>query len=133
MNTARTPKHRTARVADQKRSLLTAVIAAGAIAVGAMVATAPLANAIPESTIQKECDDANHGTYSTGIDVNGDRQSSCTYTDSSGNLYIDTYTNGTYTGTNGPLVRHSTPVPRPPTLAPQPGGASHPAAPGAAP
>lgn len=129
MNTPRTPHTGTARVSDPKRSLLAAVIAAGAIALGAMIATAPLANAIPEGTIQQECDDANHGSYTTGLDVNGDRHSACTYTDDSGDTYQDTYVNGTYTGTT-PLVRRSTPVPGPTHLVHPPGGPSQ--APGAA-
>lgn len=102
---------------------MAASIAAGTIAIGALTATAPPAYALSEQTIQKECLDAG-GTYSSGVDKNGDRQSSCLYTDSSGDVYMDNYTNGAYTGTNGPLVRGrpTTPVPRPTNLPPPPSG-----------
>jgi len=69
----------------------------GAVAVGAMLLTAPAANAIPEGTIQAECKDAG-GTYSSSV-VNGTRYSSCDYKDMDGGWHSDQYTDGEYQGT----------------------------------
>jgi hypothetical protein len=111
--------------------------AAGAAAVGAMILTAPLANAIPEHTIQSECDEANHGTYTTMIDQNGDRISMCCYDDNKSKVYCDYYKNGKYEGTT-PNAVVTQPVPTLPTegnagtlgaARPKPPGASRPTTP----
>lgn len=118
------------KTSQTKRLLITGPIAAIAIAIGAMTVGAPLALAIPEGTIQSECDEAG-GNYTTGVDKAGNRDSNCTYTDNTGNFYQDSYVNGAYTGTvqinaTGPKK----PVPRPTNLTPLPSGVqSHPAAP----
>ena len=130
MNAVHTPDNTRARA----RTLLAAVMAAGAIAIGAAITlNAPTAHAIPESTIKSECADANGGTYSSAKD-GGDTWSSCVYHDDEGNTYIDTYKNGAYMGTIGPDVKGTTKPVRPPHAPPLlPGTTSHPVAPGAAP
>lgn len=84
-----------------KRTRLNRMIAA-AVAVGAIIVTAPAAHAerISESTIKKECKAAG-GTYSTRvIEGIGERHSSCTYADEDGDRWTDVYTNGEYQGTD---------------------------------
>jgi hypothetical protein len=62
------------------------------------VATAPAsARRISETTIRKECRDAN-GSYSTKVS-GGTRFSACAYRDISGNVYTDFYVNGEYSST----------------------------------
>ena len=104
-----------------KPSRLGLLTAAGAAAVGAMILTAPLANAIPEHTIQSECDLANHGTYTTSL-VGNSRFSSCCYTDIKGTKYCDYYLDGVFEGT-GPGVAKQPP---PTTGSSGPLGGSHP-------
>jgi hypothetical protein len=86
-----------------KRPRLVALLAAGAIAVGAMVASATAANAEPisESTIKSECKAAG-GTYTTypGNKKGVMRISSCTYKDINGDTYSDDYIGGEYSGTS---------------------------------
>jgi hypothetical protein len=69
----------------------------GAVAAGAILLTAPVANAIPEVTIKAECKDAG-GTYNTSTS-NGHRYSSCDYKDIDGGWHSDQYTDGEYQGT----------------------------------
>ncbi len=85
-----------------------AAIAVGAIA-GPAVASAEPVNPNPKLTekqIKNDCEvqdkDAG-GSYSTSVDKNGNRQSTCSYFDTDGNLWIDHYTNGTFGGTTGPF------------------------------
>lgn len=78
------------------RRLLPAVLFPVAVAVSAMILTAPAAHALTEQQIKSECDAAN-GTYNTVIDNDGDRVSTCCYTVSSGS-YCNTYVNGDYRG-----------------------------------
>jgi hypothetical protein len=82
------------------------------IAAGAMILTAPVGNAIPESTIISECDSAG-GTYTTTV-VEGKRYSKCCYRDISGVQHCDNYLNGTYTTTDGALEQPPTSPPPPP-------------------
>jgi hypothetical protein len=76
------------------RSLITAVVAAGAMT---LPVTAAQAAPIKESTIKSECRSSG-GTYSTASHY-GIRFSSCTYKDSDGDNYRDHYINGNYNGT----------------------------------
>jgi len=83
---------------------LIALLGAGAIAVGAMIATAAAADAAPisEGTIKSECKAAG-GTYTTypGSKKKGTvRISSCTYKDINGDTYVDDYYGGEYAGTS---------------------------------
>jgi hypothetical protein len=87
-----------------QRPRLVALLGAGVIAVGAMVATATAANAEPisEGTIKSECKAAG-GTYTTypGNKKKGVvRISSCTYKDINGDTYVDDYYGGEYAGTS---------------------------------
>ncbi|WP_237568397.1 hypothetical protein [Mycolicibacterium lacusdiani] len=75
--------------------------AAGAIAATAMMLSAPAGNAIPESTIVNECDQAG-GTYTTTVHE-GKRYSKCCYRDIGGVQHCDNYQDGTYTTTDGAL------------------------------
>jgi hypothetical protein len=89
-----------------------ALAAAGvAIAAGAMMLTAPAGNAIPESQIQRECDDAK-GEY-TQVIVDGKSYSRCCYRGLDGVKYCDHYVDGTYTNTYHTL-EPSQPSPPPP-------------------
>lgn len=72
------------------------LIGAAAMAAAAILMTAPTANAISEQDIKSECEDIG-GTYNSSV-VKGHRYSSCDYT-IDGDLKIDTYTDGEYTGT----------------------------------
>jgi hypothetical protein len=78
-------------------------LAAGAVAVGTLIATATDANAEPisEGTIKSECKAAG-GTYTNfpSKKKGGMRISSCTYKDINGNTYNDDYYNGEYAGTS---------------------------------
>ena len=67
-----------------------AALGAAALAAGALLLTAPIANAIPEGTIKAECKDAG-GTYQTSTS-NGHRYSSCDYQDIDGGWHSDQYT-----------------------------------------
>jgi len=81
------------------RGRLGSLIAAGAIAVGAMMTvTAPAAHPKPisEKTIKSDCKSAG-GTYATSRGI-----STCTYKDSDGDTYVDSYIDGEYTDTVGP-------------------------------
>ena len=93
----------------------TYLAAAGvAIAAGAMMLTAPSGNAIPESTIKSECDDAG-GEYT--IVTDGEHSySRCCYRDIKGVKHCDHYTDGTYTyeTSNNTLEQPQSPPPPPP-------------------
>jgi hypothetical protein len=82
-----------------KRSRLATLLAAAAVALGAMLATATAANAEPisESTIKSECKAAG-GTYT--MKKGAGRWSQCKYKDSNGDTYVDDFLGGTYMGTN---------------------------------
>jgi hypothetical protein len=87
-----------------------AVAVAGATVVGAMILTAPVANAIPEKTIKSECAQAN-GAYSTYVAPDGTRYSWCCYNDIAGGpAQCDAYENGTFTGTDARKAPPSGPV-----------------------
>lgn len=75
------------------------IIAAAAIAVGAMTLTATAANATPisEGTIKSECKSAG-GTY-VSTNRGGTRFSACHYKDIKGNKNADFYADGEYYGT----------------------------------
>jgi hypothetical protein len=88
--------------------------AAGAIAAGAMMLTAPAGIAIPESTIKSECDKAG-GEYT--IVTDGEHSySRCCYRGLDGVKYCDHYTDGKYTyeTSNNTLEQPETPPPPPP-------------------
>ena len=90
--------------------------AAGAIAAAAMMLTAPVGNAIPESTIISECDSAG-GTYTTTVGSDGKKYSKCCYRDINDVKHCDNYVDGTYTNTtvNNILEQpQSSPPPPPP-------------------
>ncbi|MCV7154270.1 hypothetical protein [Mycolicibacterium pyrenivorans] len=90
------------------------LVAAGALAAGAMMLTAPAGNAIPESTIKSECDDAG-GQYT--IVTDGEHSySRCCYLDINGVKHCDHYTDGRYTyeTSNNTLEQPETPPPPPP-------------------
>ncbi|MDZ4232698.1 MAG: hypothetical protein U1C73_02815, partial [Dietzia sp.] len=87
--------------------------AAGAIAAGAVMLTAPAGNAIPESTIKSECAKAN-GQYHTSV-LDGVRYSACCYVDYYGKKSCDFYEDGIYNITNPTLeLPETTPPPPPP-------------------
>ncbi|HYO00659.1 MAG TPA: hypothetical protein VET27_01675 [Mycobacterium sp.] len=90
----------------------TRLAAAGAIAAGAMMLTAPAGHAIPESTIISECNEAG-GSYTT-IVIDLKRYSTCCYRDISGVTHCDHYEDGTYTTTNNILEPPQTSPPPPP-------------------
>jgi hypothetical protein len=96
--------------------------AACAIAAGAMMLTAPVGNAIPESEIVSECDNANKGTYTTTIGADGKRYSKCCYRDINGVKNCDNYVDGSYTNTTVNNIleqpQSSPPPPPPPEVAP---------------
>ena len=78
------------------------IIAAGAIAIGAMMTViAPAAHAEPigEKTIKSECKSAG-GTYQTKKNSVGTRVSTCTYKDIDGDTWTDYYGGGEYVGTD---------------------------------
>lgn len=107
----------TPRTSTYLRRLMHAsrLAAAGvAIAAGAMMLTAPAGNAIPESTIQSECDAAG-GEYT--IVTDGEHSySRCCYRDIKGVKHCDHYTDGKYTyeTSNNTLEQPETPPPPPP-------------------
>lgn len=74
-------------------------VAAAAFMTGIAFGASPLANALPEGTIKSECKSAG-GKYDTGVGPDGNRYSDCSYTDLSGQLHVDHYKNGKYTGTS---------------------------------
>nr|WP_090346173.1 hypothetical protein [Mycolicibacterium malmesburyense]CRL78768.1 hypothetical protein CPGR_04891 [Mycolicibacterium malmesburyense] len=79
-----------------RRNSITAAMAAGAVAVGALVTTtAPAAYAekLSDKTIKSECQAAG-GTYTKRQTV-----STCGYKDASGKLTIDFYSGGHYVTT----------------------------------
>ncbi|KUH86538.1 MULTISPECIES: hypothetical protein [unclassified Mycobacterium] len=79
-----------------RRTSITAAIAAGAIAVGALMSTtAPAAHAekLSDKTIKSECKAAG-GSYTKRGTV-----STCAYKDISGNSYIDIFSGGHYVTT----------------------------------
>ncbi|MDT5016005.1 MAG: hypothetical protein QOD39_2165, partial [Mycobacterium sp.] len=83
--------------------------------IGAM-SLAPVANAIPEKTIKSDCKSA-HGTYHSGT-ANGHTYSSCTFKDTDGDTFTDTYVDGTYTGQDPYRVGGTDPVTQTPGGAP---------------
>ena len=87
-------------------------VAGAAIAAGAMMLTAPAGNAIPESQIQRECDNA-RGEY-TQVIVEGKSYSRCCYKGLDGVKLCDHYVDGTYTNTYNILEQPETPPPPPP-------------------
>jgi hypothetical protein len=88
-------------------------VPAGAIAVAAMIALAPAANAQSEQQIKSGCDEAD-GNYSTIIDTGANvRYSVCCYHDDKGHPYCDTYVNGSYTGTFAGIRRPGPPTGQP--------------------
>ncbi len=108
----------TPRTSTNLRRLMHAarLAAVGAIAAGAMMLTAPAGNAIPESQIISDCDNANKGTYTTTLGTDGKRYSKCCYLDIDGVKHCDNYVDGTYTNTtvNNILEQPQSPVPPPP-------------------
>lgn len=80
--------------------------------------TAPVSNAIPESQIISECDNANGGTYTTTVSA-GKRYSKCCYLDIKGVKHCDNYVDGTYTNTT---VNSTQEPPQPSPPPPPPGG-----------
>jgi hypothetical protein len=91
--------NRSTRSTYRWRARLGAVATTAGIAVGALVLTAPFANAEPikESTIKSECKSAG-GTYGTVV-KQGTRFSSCRYKDIGGDGYVDYYADGEYYST----------------------------------
>jgi hypothetical protein len=96
------------------------VLAAGAIAFGAISMTPAVAFADPnnapkrtETAIKADCKDAG-GDYYKGADSGGNT-SHCSYFDTYGNNWIDNYKNGVFTGTSGPYRSKPTGVPNPGT------------------
>jgi hypothetical protein len=79
------------------RVVAATMLAAGAIAVGALGPATPAAGAQPisQQTIKRECDQAG-GSYQWW----GSGTSTCTYRDINGDLYRDYYLNGVYTRTD---------------------------------
>ena len=92
----------------------------GICAAGAMTVGAPLACAIPESTIKSECQQAG-GTYGTTV-VDGKRQSWCCYKDIKGIKHCDYYKDGVfdYTDTSPREIGPPTETTPPPVLPPAP-------------
>ncbi|MGV0815260.1 hypothetical protein ABQF34_25160 [Mycolicibacterium boenickei] len=93
------------------------------VAFGAILLTAPIANAIPEGTIKAECKDAG-GTYSTSTS-GGQRYSSCEYKDIDGGWHSDQYVDGEYTGTID-IAKDAPPPTGKTSVAPLPGAPINP-------
>jgi hypothetical protein len=116
-----TTEHRTDTHNPSRRRITTAakvILTAGAIALGAMSLTPTMANADTnnnpkrtEAAIKQDCKDGG-GDYYQGADTAGNT-SHCSYFDTDGNLWIDNYKNGQFTGTSGPF-RPKPPVTPPP-------------------
>ena len=91
--------------------------AVGVIAACAMILTAPAGNAIPESQIQRECDEAD-GEYRQVVEAGADgvlrSYSKCCYVDISGVKHCDNYVDGRYTNTTVNLEQPPTTSPPPP-------------------
>jgi hypothetical protein len=93
----------------------------GICATGAMTVGVPVACAIPESTIKKECEQGS-GTYGTVV-VDGKRHSWCCYKDINGKKHCDYYLDGAYNFTDDNPSREVGPpteTKRPPLLPPSP-------------
>jgi hypothetical protein len=114
--TPTTIRTRTSQWLAAARSGSCYLVAAGAIAVGAMTLTAPAANAAPqtEAQIKTGCKDANGGTYTN----HGGGYSTCTYKDSKGNKYTDDYIDGEYQGTTQAVQGTPSSKPAPPSQPP---------------
>jgi hypothetical protein len=121
-----------------RQSRLGSLIAAGAIAVGAMTALAPAANADKPQTegqIKAECGQANGNYYSSGVMPDGHTYSACCYNDYKGKRWCDSYQDGGYTTTLpatgkslpplGPGAGSTPPI-APPITNPPPGAAPPP-------
>jgi hypothetical protein len=107
----------TSRRSALLRVVHTAHLAAvGAVAAVAMMVTAPVGLAIPESTIASECIAAG-GTYTTTGGSDGKRHSKCCYRDINDVKQCDNYVDGTFTNTTDSLEKPPTSPP------PQPSGA----------
>ena len=91
--------------------------AVGVIAACAMMLTAPAGTAIPESQIQRECDQAD-GEYRQVVVEGADgvlrSYSKCCYVDISGEKHCDNYVDGRYTNTTVNLEQPPTTSPPPP-------------------
>ena len=97
------------------KSTAKVLLAAGAIALGAMSLTPAMANADPnnnpkrtESAIKQDCKDAGGDYYQSP-----DSTSHCSYFDTDGNMWVDNYKNGQFTGTSGPFKPKPTDTPKP--------------------
>jgi hypothetical protein len=80
---------------DIRTALVATALAGGLLSLGGV---AQAEEKLPEQTIKSECKAAG-GTYSTGVSSKGNRGSTCTYKDNSGNGYMDIFRNGKYLGT----------------------------------
>ncbi|MBX7432072.1 hypothetical protein JDV09_08120 [Mycobacterium sp. Y57] len=81
---------------------LGSIVGATAVAVAAVLITAPAANATPrlsEKQIEAECKDANGGVYSSGTH-GSHRVSYCGFTDNTGVNCVDTYVDGRWLETS---------------------------------
>jgi hypothetical protein len=74
-------------------SYLRAFIVAGAIAFGAALVSAPIVYAQPESEIKSECADSD-GRYTTTVDSEGHRTSTCCYENIFGITHCDVFKDG---------------------------------------
>jgi hypothetical protein len=117
-----------------RQSRLSSLVAAGVIAVGAMTALAPAADAQTEQQIKAGCDEANGTYYSTGVTMNGHTYSVCCYNDYKGKRWCDSYQDGGYTLTQPAIGKKlpplgpgpgSTPPIAPPITNPPPAANAH--------
>jgi len=83
----------TINAANLRTSYLRAVIAAGGVAFGVALVTAPVVYAQPESEIKSECADSD-GRYTTTVDSAGHRTSTCCYENIFGITHCDVFKDG---------------------------------------
>ncbi len=93
--TSRTIRARLPRPFAMPPARLTSLIAAGVIAVGAMTAVTPVANA---GTPEENCADVGGKLY-TNANATGHIFQTCCYKDAEGKSGCDNYEDGRYTGT----------------------------------
>ncbi|MGE2691626.1 hypothetical protein [Mycolicibacterium pulveris] len=83
----------------------------------ALLVSAPPADALPESTIKRECQEAN-GSYHTAV-IDGHRYSRCCYKDIDGEHDCDNYKDGEHTGSDSDIAaQQPSAEPTPPPLRP---------------
>ncbi|MGV0718444.1 hypothetical protein ABQE93_23860 [Mycolicibacterium sp. XJ662] len=87
------------------------------VLIAALLASAPAAGALPESTIKRECKEAN-GSYHTAV-FDGHRYSRCCYKDIDGEQDCDNFKDGEHTGSDSDIAAQQPQAePTPPPVGP---------------